>query len=69
MFEVLLAIWLMPTMGWRWLLGLSTAPLVVFVTFCFVSITNELRPAVSMVLRQRLTRITKVGDTEHIGSG
>ncbi|KAM9517129.1 synaptic vesicle 2-related protein-like isoform 1-T1 [Salvelinus alpinus] len=34
-FEVLLAIWIMPTMGWRWLLGLSTAPLVVFVTFCF----------------------------------
>ncbi|CAB1318374.1 unnamed protein product [Coregonus sp. 'balchen'] len=27
-FEVLLAIWIMPTMGWRWLLGLSTAPLV-----------------------------------------
>ncbi|XP_041754022.1 synaptic vesicle 2-related protein isoform X1 [Coregonus clupeaformis] len=34
-FEVLLAIWIMPTMGWRWLLGLSTAPLVVFVTLCF----------------------------------
>uniref|UniRef100_A0AAZ3P0T2 Major facilitator superfamily (MFS) profile domain-containing protein n=1 Tax=Oncorhynchus tshawytscha TaxID=74940 RepID=A0AAZ3P0T2_ONCTS len=34
-FEVLLAIWIMPTMGWRWLLGLSTAPLVVFVIFCF----------------------------------
>ncbi|XP_056146412.1 synaptic vesicle 2-related protein-like [Lampris incognitus] len=34
-FEVLLAIWIMPTLGWRWLLGLSTIPMVVFVGFCF----------------------------------
>ncbi|KAM4634747.1 synaptic vesicle 2-related protein-like [Polymixia lowei] len=34
-FEVLLAIWIMPTLGWRWLLGLSTLPMMVFVAFCF----------------------------------
>uniref|UniRef100_A0A3P8Z0F0 Synaptic vesicle 2-related protein n=2 Tax=Esox lucius TaxID=8010 RepID=A0A3P8Z0F0_ESOLU len=34
-FEVLLAIWIMPSMGWRWLLGLSTAPLVLFVVLGF----------------------------------
>ncbi|XP_041816100.1 synaptic vesicle 2-related protein [Chelmon rostratus] len=34
-FEVLLALWIMPTLGWRWLLGLSTIPTAVFVCFCF----------------------------------
>ncbi|KAL0965642.1 hypothetical protein UPYG_G00283870 [Umbra pygmaea] len=34
-FEVLLAIWIMPTWGWRWLLGVSTAPLVLFVILGF----------------------------------
>uniref|UniRef100_UPI003AAAC3B1 synaptic vesicle 2-related protein-like isoform X1 n=1 Tax=Centroberyx gerrardi TaxID=166262 RepID=UPI003AAAC3B1 len=34
-FEVLLAIWIMPTLGWRWLLGLSIIPMVVFVSFYF----------------------------------
>uniref|UniRef100_A0A667ZVP8 Synaptic vesicle 2-related protein-like n=1 Tax=Myripristis murdjan TaxID=586833 RepID=A0A667ZVP8_9TELE len=33
-FEVLLAIWIMPTLGWRWLLGLSVTPTVVFVCLC-----------------------------------
>lgn len=34
-FEVLLAMWIMPTLGWRWLLALSITPLVVFVAFCY----------------------------------
>lgn len=36
-FEVLLAILVMPTLGWRWLLGLSTIPLFIFAVLCFVS--------------------------------
>lgn len=38
-FEVLLAILVMPTLGWRWLLGLSTIPLFIFAILCFVSLT------------------------------
>uniref|UniRef100_A0A3B4B2G9 Synaptic vesicle 2-related protein n=1 Tax=Periophthalmus magnuspinnatus TaxID=409849 RepID=A0A3B4B2G9_9GOBI len=34
-FEVLLAILVMPTLGWRWLLGFSTIPLFIFALFCF----------------------------------
>ncbi|AWP07085.1 Sugar tr domain containing protein [Scophthalmus maximus] len=34
-FEVLLAILVMPTLGWRWLLGLSTIPLFIFASLCF----------------------------------
>ncbi|XP_024154455.1 synaptic vesicle 2-related protein [Oryzias melastigma] len=34
-FEVLLALWVMPTLGWRWLLGLSALPMALFVCFCF----------------------------------
>uniref|UniRef100_H3DEL5 Synaptic vesicle 2-related protein n=1 Tax=Tetraodon nigroviridis TaxID=99883 RepID=H3DEL5_TETNG len=34
-FEVLLAILVMPTLGWRWLLGLSTIPLFIFAVLCF----------------------------------
>ncbi|XP_047447878.1 synaptic vesicle 2-related protein [Mugil cephalus] len=34
-FEVLLAILVMPTLGWRWLLGLSTIPLFIFALLCF----------------------------------
>ncbi|KAM9338673.1 synaptic vesicle 2-related protein [Symphorus nematophorus] len=34
-FEVLLALWVMPTLGWRWLLGLSTIPVAMFVCLCF----------------------------------
>ncbi|XP_057674107.1 synaptic vesicle 2-related protein-like [Corythoichthys intestinalis] len=32
--EVLLALWVMPTLGWRWLLGLSATPLAIFLCFC-----------------------------------
>ncbi|KAF4112794.1 synaptic vesicle 2-related protein [Onychostoma macrolepis] len=34
-FEVLLAILVMPTLGWRWLLALSTIPLIIFAILCF----------------------------------
>ncbi|XP_032899641.1 synaptic vesicle 2-related protein [Amblyraja radiata] len=34
-FEVLLAVVVMPTLGWRWLLILSTVPLMIFAVFCF----------------------------------
>uniref|UniRef100_A0A3Q2G744 SV2 related protein a n=1 Tax=Cyprinodon variegatus TaxID=28743 RepID=A0A3Q2G744_CYPVA len=34
-FEVLLAILVMPTLGWRWLLGLSTIPLFIFAFLCY----------------------------------
>jgi len=40
-FEVLLAILVMPTLGWRWLLGLSTIPLFIFSLLCFVSMTSS----------------------------
>ncbi|XP_046387195.1 synaptic vesicle 2-related protein [Ischnura elegans] len=33
-FEVLLALLVMPTLGWKWLLGLSTIPLFAFVCIC-----------------------------------
>ncbi|XP_051521539.1 synaptic vesicle 2-related protein-like [Myxocyprinus asiaticus] len=33
-FEVLLAMLIMPTLGWKWLLALSTIPLVVFAASC-----------------------------------
>jgi MFS family permease len=32
-FEVLLAVVIMPTLGWRWLLGISAVPLFIFVIF------------------------------------
>ncbi|KAL2092798.1 hypothetical protein ACEWY4_012596 [Coilia grayii] len=34
-FEVLLAIMVMPTLGWRWLLAFSTLPLFIFAVLCF----------------------------------
>ncbi len=33
-FEVILAILVMPTLGWRWLLGFSAIPMLVFAVFC-----------------------------------
>nr|XP_057907249.1 synaptic vesicle 2-related protein isoform X2 [Doryrhamphus excisus] len=33
-FEVLLALWIVPTLGWRWLLILSSVPLAMFICFC-----------------------------------
>jgi MFS family permease len=33
--EVLLAILLMPTFGWKWLLGISASPLLIFICLCF----------------------------------
>lgn len=32
--EVVLALLVMPTLGWRWLLGLSALPMAIFVLFC-----------------------------------
>ncbi|XP_062890377.1 synaptic vesicle 2-related protein isoform X1 [Mobula hypostoma] len=34
-FEVLLAVVVMPTLGWRWLLILSAVPLMIFAALCF----------------------------------
>ncbi|KAK3084065.1 hypothetical protein FSP39_007577 [Pinctada imbricata] len=34
-FEVLLALAVMPTLGWKWLLGLSATPLLIFSICCF----------------------------------
>uniref|UniRef100_H2ZS94 Synaptic vesicle 2-related protein n=2 Tax=Latimeria chalumnae TaxID=7897 RepID=H2ZS94_LATCH len=34
-FEVLLAVLVMPTLGWRWLLILSAVPLMIFAIMCF----------------------------------
>ena len=36
-FEVLLALLVMPSLGWQWLLGLSALPLLVFAVCCVVS--------------------------------
>ncbi|XP_040014005.1 synaptic vesicle 2-related protein-like [Xiphias gladius] len=60
--EVLLALWIMPTLGWRWLLGLSTLPMAIFVCFCFWLPES---PRFNMLKGQRekamatLTRIAK----------
>lgn len=35
--EVILALWVMPTLGWSGLLALSTIPLILFVIVCQVS--------------------------------
>lgn len=35
--EVLLALVVMPTLGWRWLLGLSALPIFIFFIMCYVS--------------------------------
>ncbi|TMS08562.1 Synaptic vesicle 2-related protein [Larimichthys crocea] len=35
MFEVLLALLIMPTLGWRWLVGLSTLPMALFICLCY----------------------------------
>ncbi|KAK2819139.1 hypothetical protein Q5P01_024700 [Channa striata] len=61
-FEVLLALLIMPTLGWRWLLGFSTIPMAIFVCFCFWLpesprfdvLTGDLEKAVAT-----LTRIAK----------
>lgn len=51
-FEVLLAILVMPTLGWRWLLGLSTIPLFIFSILCFVSMMLSVwRPFCNMFSR------------------
>ncbi|XP_063744912.1 synaptic vesicle 2-related protein-like isoform X3 [Eleginops maclovinus] len=34
-FEVLLALLIMPTLGWRWLLFFSSVPLAIFLCFCY----------------------------------
>ncbi|XP_034565895.1 synaptic vesicle 2-related protein [Notolabrus celidotus] len=34
-FEVLLAFWIMPTLSWRWLLGLSTIPVLLFLCLSY----------------------------------
>uniref|UniRef100_A0AAY4CHA8 Synaptic vesicle 2-related protein n=1 Tax=Denticeps clupeoides TaxID=299321 RepID=A0AAY4CHA8_9TELE len=34
-FEVMLALLVMPTLGWRWLLALSTIPLFIFALLCY----------------------------------
>ena len=36
-FEVLLALIVMPTLGWQWLLGFSAIPLLIFAVCCVVS--------------------------------
>lgn len=37
-FEVILAVFVMPSLGWRWLLLLSAVPLLLFAVLCFVGI-------------------------------
>lgn len=37
-FEVVLAVFVMPSLGWRWLLILSAVPLLLFAVLCFVGI-------------------------------
>ncbi|KAB1255571.1 Synaptic vesicle 2-related protein [Camelus dromedarius] len=40
-FEVILAVFVMPSLGWRWLLILSAVPLLLFAVLCFVG--NEIK--------------------------
>lgn len=41
-FEVTLAVFVMPSLGWRWLLLLSAVPLLIFAVLCFVGILYEI---------------------------
>ena len=41
-FEVLLALWVMPSLGWQYLLGFSSLPLLVFSVCCVVSVLSLL---------------------------
>lgn len=41
-FEVVLAVFVMPSLGWRWLLILSAVPLLIFAVLCFVGIFSEI---------------------------
>lgn len=38
--EVLLAFLIMPSLGWRWLLGFSSLPVAIFICFSVVSIVG-----------------------------
>lgn len=40
-FEVILAVFVMPSLGWRWLLILSAVPLLLFAVLCFVGTLQE----------------------------
>lgn len=40
-FEVTLALLVVPTMGWRWLLGFSTAPILLFIVISPVNAKNN----------------------------
>lgn len=42
-FEVVLAVFVMPSLGWRWLLILSAVPLLLFAILCYVSVFLELQ--------------------------
>jgi len=37
-FIVFVSIFIMPTLGWRYLLGIAAVPLIVFFAACFVSV-------------------------------
>lgn len=41
-FEVTLALVVMPTLGWHWLLALSTGPLLAFALICPVSMQRKI---------------------------
>lgn len=58
-FEVLLAVLVMPTLGWRWLLILSALPLLLFAVLCFVGILSK-NPSTAS-LPDSVTRSKEIG--------
>lgn len=62
-FEVTLALVVMPTLGWHWLLALSTGPLLAFALICPVSIQRgNFLPVINLKLLHYavVTRICEV---------
>ncbi|KAK7895284.1 hypothetical protein WMY93_020609 [Mugilogobius chulae] len=50
--EVILALLVMPTLGWRWLLGLSIFPMVLFAILCFQTSRGRIKDLFSPQYRR-----------------
>jgi hypothetical protein len=55
-FEVALALVVMPTLGWQWLLALSTGPLLAFALVCPVSNKRNIICIITLLIKYSLTK-------------
>lgn len=62
-FEVLLALVVMPTLGWQWLLGFSALPLLLFSICCFVSESNFLEQSYYQILWCLIRLLSSLNDS------